>query len=325
MFRRFSFSSVVVATCCQRMNSTTSSSSFAEKNKNLKLALADLESVLGTTPTPLKEEENKVIVSKAPPKPPPRPPTPPSPPSTHHQPQNAKQDNIDFEKKERILNRKAAAQEEPIINKKDKLIERVLTDQLFQNAMIYRSGEATSTSKSSSNNQDSSESTSTAAALPAYAVESLAWDSSATVEDYRNLVRVLISISKKEVWDVVLKRVGENTLMVDAQLNEVDRKLKEFRNIREEIRELLREFKAVQNINTNTSSSDIEQVAAAEEKSTTTIRTSSNDNNDQLPDFKLVAKYSSVLELPVLKGKHIREIPEDSKIPEIKWSEEEEE
>ncbi len=268
-FRSFSFSFI---RCC----SSSTTSNLGEKNKSLKLALADLESILGPTtnspPAPPKKKQHATIISE----------------------------EEDLKKKEQILNQKIAGREgEPIINKKDKILERVLLDHAFQNPMIYRSGEVCHPNNTIQNKNNLSEEEKRK--IQSYAVESLAWDSTATIDDYRNLVRMLISLSRKEVWETVQKQCNDNTTSVSNQLAEVEKKLTEYRAIREEIRSLLKEFKSL--------------TSPAENNNVTKV----DNNQDLLPNFKLVSNYNSVVEIPVLSGKHYKEIPEDSTIIKVKW------
>lgn len=70
----------------------------------------------------------------------------------------------------------------------------------------------------------------------------LQWQSTATVADYRRLVRLLVSLSRSEVWGGVLEFLDERSHRTASQLRALDDKLRHLEEIRSEIRELLDEF-----------------------------------------------------------------------------------
>ena len=139
----------------------------------------------------------------------------------------------------------SAASAGPLAGRR-KIVERVLFDHLLQSAVVLRApADNSSDSINSSGTANADNALFAKEAVPVADPQSLPWDASATPEDYRHLVRLLVALSKEEVWDVVLKYFSRNSDQINRQLVVLDRHTRDLRKVRDEIRSLLNEFKQV--------------------------------------------------------------------------------
>jgi hypothetical protein len=184
---------------------------------------------------------------------------------------------------------------EPLVEKQEKIFDRILSEDLHRNALHFRSPQSNfipSTSQLQSSNENQSDS--------AFEIESIAWDSSATVDDYRNLVRNLICVSDERVWSVVFARVKKNSDQIDEKMTKLTSLLKEYHEVRDEIRSLLVEFKN-ETVKSKNHNNDNDQETTREK-----VVVEVSSQNDLLPEFK-ISTYGSPGELPKMRGKRAEE------------------